>query len=314
MVDMKACVEVTSDVFLMLFTAVYEVLKSWVKFFYTPRKDLTGEVVLLTGAAGHIGSLLAEKLVRKGCILVLYDIDEKNVHELANSLNSNNKKTVAYAFKCDITNHNEVESVSNHVINNIGHPTMLINNAGVVAGKYFTELTSADISRTFEVNVISHYTLVKTFLPHMLEQNHGHIVCVSSILALDSLSGVSDYGPSKAAASVFMRALRQEIRLLGKNIHCTSIFPYQIHTDMFKGCAARFSYVPFLNVLDPDYVTTKMVDAIQKNQIVLYIPRILYAAIAVMNVLPVCAYDALYDFLHTNTAMKTWVGKGKKEE
>lgn len=58
--------EVTLDVFLMLFTVIYEVLKSWVKFFYTPRKNLTGEVVLLTGAAGHIGSLLAEKLVRKG--------------------------------------------------------------------------------------------------------------------------------------------------------------------------------------------------------------------------------------------------------
>ena len=88
--------------------------------------------------------------------------------------------------------------------------------------------------------------------------------------------------------------------------------PYQLNSNLFRGCAIRFKWVPFLNLLEPDYVAKKVLEAILKNQIILYIPRIMYFLVALQNVLPETANDLLYDFLGTNIAMKTYVGRGKK--
>ena len=88
--------------------------------------------------------------------------------------------------------------------------------AGILSGKYFSDMTIEESVKTFEVNTLSHYYTVKHFLPQMLDKNHGHIVSISSILGMDSVAGVADYGPSKSAATAFMHSLRQEIRLLGE--------------------------------------------------------------------------------------------------
>ena len=122
---------------------------------------------------------------------------------------------VAYPFKCDVSNYEEVCVVKSKIVETVGHPTMIINNAGIVTGKYFLELEPKDIQKTFNVNILSHFWIVQQFLPHMLDVNHGHIVSIASILGLDSMAGVSDYGASKAAAVNFMRSLRQEIRVMG---------------------------------------------------------------------------------------------------
>ena len=70
----------------------------------------------------------------------------------------------------------------------------------------------------------------------------------------------------------------------------------------------RFKWVPFLHLLKPDYVAEKIHIAIKKNQVTLYIPRILYFLVALQNLLPERANDLLYNFLQTNTAMKTFCG------
>lgn len=149
--------------------------------------------------------------------MVLVDISQENLSRLADSLNKTHGEGKAHPFKCDITNFKELEALSKRVIETVGHPTMVINNAGILAGKYFLDMSLDEVHRTFSVNTFAHYYTVKLFLPRMLEQNHGHIVSVSSILGMDSVAGVAEYGPSKSAATAFMHAMRQEIRLLGRS-------------------------------------------------------------------------------------------------
>ena len=150
--------------------------------------------------------------------MILVDINEEEVNKLATSINKTISQQKAFPFKCDITNIKEIECISQQIISMVGNPTILINNAGILCGKYFTEMSLDEIQRTFKVNTFAHYYTVKQFLPHMLEENHGHIVSISSILGMDSVAGVADYGPSKSAATAFMHALRQEIRLLSEFI------------------------------------------------------------------------------------------------
>ena len=101
------------------------------------------------------------------------------------------------------------------MVEEVGHPNIVINSAAIVIGNYFMDLTFEEIKKVYEVNVLSNYQMAKIFLPNMLENNHGHIVCMSSILATNGVAGVSDYCPSKAAVTMFMKSLRQEIRLMG---------------------------------------------------------------------------------------------------
>ena len=78
------------------------------------------------------------------------------------------------------------------------------------------DLSYRDFVKTFEVNTFSNFVLVKEFLPNMMENNHGHIVSVASILAMKGLAGGSEYAASKSAVATFMSSLRYEISVAGK--------------------------------------------------------------------------------------------------
>ena len=62
----ESLVEIMKEHFIAFFMVLYYIIKAWVDFFYVPRKDLKGEIVLLTGGAGDVGKLLSMKLASKG--------------------------------------------------------------------------------------------------------------------------------------------------------------------------------------------------------------------------------------------------------
>ena len=102
--------------------------------------------------------------------------------------------------------------------------------------------------------------------------------------------------------------------LLGKDgVHCTNVLPYKADTMMFRGVESRFNKFPLLQTQNADHVTNKIIEAIEKNQITVYVPRVLYFAIALLHVMPDRAFDYVYDFLHVNQGMRTYVGHGKDE-
>uniref|UniRef100_A0A7M5UJ32 Short-chain dehydrogenase/reductase 3 n=2 Tax=Clytia hemisphaerica TaxID=252671 RepID=A0A7M5UJ32_9CNID len=298
------------DLLWTLIQVIGAILIACVEFFYVPPKDLTGEIVVLTGAAGDIGSNLAKLLANDGCKMVLLDINKSNLLKLCHEINkTSGNKHDAISFACDITNIDQMKDVCGEIKQKVGDPTMLVNNAGIVAGKYFHDLEYKDFVRTFEVNMLSNFFLVKQFLPAMIEKEHGHVVSVSSILARKGLAGVAEYAASKSAVATFMESLRYEIQVAGKKgINCTTVYPYQLDSNLFKGTAMRFKWVPFLHLLKPEYVAEKIYTAIKKNQVTLYIPRILYFLVALQNLLPERANDILYNFLQANEAMKTFCG------
>lgn len=65
----------------------------------------------------------------------------------------------------------------------VGNPTVILNNAGVVRGKSIIDSSEKDIRFTFEVNALAHYWIVQEFLPSLIENNHGMVVTVASIAA-----------------------------------------------------------------------------------------------------------------------------------
>lgn len=94
-----------------------------------------------------------------------------------------------------------------------GHPTVIINNAGVSYGGTILEESEVDIRQTFEVNVLSHFWMVREFLPNMMKENHGHIITMASMGSFISLGEMADYCASKAGVLAFHESLIQELRL-----------------------------------------------------------------------------------------------------
>ena len=86
---------------------------------------------------------------------------------------------------------------------------------------------------------------VKAFLPDMMSRDRGHIVTMSSAGGLFGVTGLGDYGASKAAAIGFHESLRAELYALNKNeVHMTLVCPFFINTGMFEGCQTRL--LPYL--------------------------------------------------------------------
>lgn len=93
-----------------------------------------------------------------------------------------------------------------------GHPTVLINNAGVGFGGTILDEPEEKIRLTVEVNTLSHFWTVKEFLPSMIKNDHGHIVNIASLASFVALGEMADYACSKAGALAFHESLTQELK------------------------------------------------------------------------------------------------------
>ncbi|KAF8165566.1 retinal short-chain dehydrogenase/reductase [Crassisporium funariophilum] len=187
--------------------------------------DWSEEIVVVTGGASGIGELLANTLAVRNVTVVVLDV---------NPIVTENYNIVYY--KCDVSKWEEVEAVSKKIIEEVGDPTMLINNAGVVQGKLIVDLSPEDVQQTFGVNTLSHFWILKAFLPGMLKRKSGHIVTMSSALGMTGVAQMADYCGSKAAVIGLHESLRYE---LDKKYNCpkirtTLICPGHVLTPMFK--------------------------------------------------------------------------------
>ncbi|GFV95534.1 hypothetical protein TNCV_4575351 [Trichonephila clavipes] len=118
-------------------------------------KDITGELVLITGAGSGIGRQMALKFAEKGCNLVLWDVNAKGNDETAVMVR--NKGAKAYPYEVDITNSEAVFSTSELVKKEAGTVTIVVNNAGIVIGKSILDLEEKQIRKIFEVNALAHF-------------------------------------------------------------------------------------------------------------------------------------------------------------
>ncbi|XP_057208127.1 LOW QUALITY PROTEIN: epidermal retinol dehydrogenase 2 [Triplophysa rosa] len=274
------------EVFELILGTVFYVFEAFVRFFIPhPRKDVEGEIALVTGAANGIGKLIAKELGQHGATLVLWDINSEALDRTAKELLQALDVRV-YAYTCDCSRRSEVYRVAELVKKEVGDVTILVNNAGVVTGKYtFTEAPDNLVDRTLRVNVAAHFWTYKAFLPVMIQRNHGHLVCVASHGGLFAMNGLADYCASKSAAVGFAESIALELLVLRKEgVKTTIVCPYLINTTMFAGCQTkRTSFLPILDWRD---TAKKIVDAILREQMYLLLPSSLNFMMALKSLMP----------------------------
>lgn len=180
-------------------------------------KDVSGEVVFITGTGAGIGRELALQYTEQGSEVVCVDINEeanKETVALANKL----KKGRAYAYNCDVTNREAVLSLANKIRAEVGHVSVIVNNAGIMPCHPLDRTTHHEITKMFEVNTMAHFWIFEAFLPHMKEKNRGHLVSISSLAGLIGSSNVVPYSATKFAVRGMMEALFEELREEKSNV------------------------------------------------------------------------------------------------
>ncbi|NWU04302.1 RDHE2 dehydrogenase, partial [Urocynchramus pylzowi] len=291
---------------------VYYLLESLV-FLVVParKKNVSGEIVLVTGAGSGIGRLLAVKFASLGATVVLWDINQEGLNCTVRLAREKGAGRV-HSYVCDCSKRQDVYRVADQVKKEVGDVSILINNAGVVIGKRFLDSPDSLVEKTMEVNTMAHFWTYKAFLPAMIAANHGHLVSIASCAGLCGTSHASDYCASKFAAIGFAESIDVEMRSLRKTgVKTTIVCPYVINTGMFEGVKSKWPRL--LPNLEPEYVAERIVSAVRQNQEVLFIPRIAYVLCYVKSFLPVKAMLLLLDYFGVCDFMNTFKGRPKKQ-
>lgn len=265
---------------------------------------LRDRTVLLTGAASGIGLLMAERIAARGGRLVLWDQDADALEAVRERLAS--AGATVSACVCDLGDRQSIEAAAAHALAGHGAVDVLINNAGIVAGKRLLELTDAEIERTFAVNALALFRTVRAFLPAMLERGGGHVVTIASAAGIAAAPRLTDYSASKSAAIGFDEALRLELARDRAPVRTTIVCPFYISTGMFAGARTRFPRL--LPILEPGYVADRVVDAIERDLRRLVLPRFVLAT-WLLRPLPVAWFDALLDFFGVTRSMEQFTGR-----
>ncbi|KAM0417255.1 hypothetical protein ACHAPT_012766 [Fusarium lateritium] len=186
------------------------------------------EIAVVTGGCNGIGKAIVLALVRKGVRVAVLDVADFPP-DLAQI------DTVFY-WKCDITSPSAVGAAANSIRETIGHPSILINNAGMANQSSILELAPEKVSKLIEVNLLALWYTVKEFLPNMILKNKGHVVTIASMSSFISLPTAVDYSASKAGALAFHEGLACEIKHLYKapGVLTTVAHPMWVDTNMTK--------------------------------------------------------------------------------
>ncbi|MGK0452631.1 MAG: short-subunit dehydrogenase [Paraglaciecola sp.] len=228
---------------------------------------MKGKTVLITGGASGIGKIMARLFLERGAKVIIWDINQSKVTETISGFSN---KGIVIGFIVDVSDNNQIEKTAKKVKQEIGIIDVLINNAGIVAGKYFHEHTTLDILKTMEINANAPMFITKEFLNGMLDQNYGHICNIASSAGLISNPKMSVYAASKWSVIGWSDSLRIEMKQLKKEVHITTIMPYYINTGMFDGVKSK---IPILN---PEAAALTIVKAIEQKKRMVTIPGYIY--------------------------------------
>ncbi|KAF2726026.1 NAD(P)-binding protein [Polychaeton citri CBS 116435] len=224
-----------------------------------------GEVVVVTGGGSGLGRVLVEAFRMRGVSVAILDVsvdgDEHNGRGLEGELAENVKW-----YQCDVSDAAEVEKVKGEVERDFGKCSILINNAGIVNARPLLELSSQEVQRNFNVNLISHFNTLRAFLPGMLTRDGdneeastdinkeneneedlshplespssgGTIVTIASVLGRFPAANLSDYCAAKAGLIAMHTAFRAELAAAKQTdvIKTILVTPGQLSTPLFAG-------------------------------------------------------------------------------
>jgi short-subunit dehydrogenase len=159
----------------------------------------------------------------------------------------------------------------------------------VTSNKTFDQQTTDEILRTMNINTIAPMLVTRAILPDMLRRQTGHVCTIASAGGMLGNPRMSVYGASKWGAIGWSDSMRIELQANKSKVHVTTVAPYYINTGMFDGVKSRI-----IPILKPEYVSKKVIRAIEKNRTFCGIPFGFHFIRFWQAMLPTKAFDWLF--------------------
>ena len=183
-----------------------------------------GKVVLITGASSGIGRSVALALASYGTKLIIVARREKKLLQTARSLKKLKIKVLPIVG--DIRNRDDREKIINNSLKKFGRIDVLINNAGLGKANLFLEQPTEEIDNLVDTNILGLIKMSKLVIPIMKDQNEGHIINLSSSLALLPVYPFAVYCATKSAVKTFSDCIREEVKEYGIKVSTVLPGPY----------------------------------------------------------------------------------------
>ncbi|NUM54747.1 MAG: SDR family oxidoreductase [Candidatus Hydrogenedentes bacterium] len=229
-----------------------------------------GKCVLVTGAAGGIGSALCRAFARGGASIALMDIDTAAMERVQTSLIESGTRTTAVTT--DITNELNCQTAVEHVVSEFGGIDILVNNAGITHFSLAEQTDPHVIKRVLDVNFFGAVHCTTAALPSLIERR-GAIGVISSIAGFAPLVGRAGYCASKHALHGYFETLRCEVKRHGVSV--TMICPGFTQTNLDRtaltadGSVATAGRTEVGQPADPDVLAHAIVHALAKRRRIL---------------------------------------------
>ncbi|MFI5508475.1 SDR family oxidoreductase [Mycobacterium sp. NPDC051804] len=175
--------------------------------------SVNGKVVLITGAANGIGAEVARRLRDKGAKLVLTDLDEVPLKELATRLGEDSVLTAV----ADVRDLAAMQTATDAGIERFGGIDVVMANAGIATHGSLLAVDPKAFQTLIDVNVMGVFHTVRAALPSVIERR-GYVLIVSSAAAYAPAAGMVPYDTSKAGVEHFANALRLELAHRGVDV------------------------------------------------------------------------------------------------
>ncbi|KAL9630986.1 MAG: hypothetical protein Q9164_006133 [Protoblastenia rupestris] len=194
-----------------------------------PREiDWEREVVVITGGLGGLGGCITEIYGLRGVSVAVMDVG------VPKELDGQEKEGINY-YRCDIADPQNMKDVWMKILEDLGTPTILINNAAVIHSSPFLKAEAEEIDQVFRVNTLSHFHLTQHFLRTLLKSHRGGtLVTMSSVLGHLGAANLSAYTASKAALLAYHSSLSAELASTAPQIKTILVAPGQLDTQPFS--------------------------------------------------------------------------------
>ena len=191
--------------------------------------DLKNKAAVVTGGAQGIGLAIAERLLKSGASVCLWDRDQVLVEETANSLVSKGKVEIAVM---DVTDLDSVKAATQKTIDTLGSIDILVCNAGIAGPSVKVwEYPPEDWQQVIDIDLTGVFNCLHSVAPVMIEQNYGRIVNVASVAGKDGNPNAAPYSAAKAGVMALTKSLGKELAAYDISVNC--ITPAAAKTRIF---------------------------------------------------------------------------------
>jgi len=189
--------------------------------------DFTSKTVIVTGSARGIGLAITKRFSDMGANVVISDIDQKTVEEVAAEF-----KNPAIGIKANVTVSTEVENLFKQTLDKFGSVDVVVNNAGITRDTLMIRMDEKDWDMVLDINLKGSFLVTKSAAKIMMKQHSGRIINISSVVGINGNAGQINYAASKAGLIGLTKTAAKELGSRGVTVN--AVAPGFIETEMTK--------------------------------------------------------------------------------